>query len=350
MATVDLPLHRGRAPYWLFKRMVSLARAISLYIIEEYSPRELVRRLSNPFWFQSLSLVLGFDWHSSGTTTTTIGALVKATEDFDCFHVVGGKGKHGIHAQERLKEILSNSDVPTYKEEFILTSDRLSAKVDSSIVQDGYEIYLHSTFFSEDGEVGVVNQGMNVKGGFARRYHWTPEELKEAIYKPHSIVGKRLREVFHLLGEGNEALRKDILSVVEDGEMLRIRFPRRHAVMSVDLTKRDLEFFQSITGRKFSSFKELALVKGLGKKRLRALALISSLIYGHEGDWRDPVKYAYAHGGKDGIPFPVDRKVYDDSISFLSEAVENAKVEERLRERAKTILRRLYREYFSSLS
>ncbi len=338
MRAVDLPLHTGHAPRWLFEKMVRLSRLIALHIVEEYGTREFLERLANPYWFQAFSMVIGFDWHSSGTTTTALGALKEALNGSSPIFVAGGKGRAALKTPEMVHRGALLFSLSYAKAQQLERMSRLSAKVDSVAVQDGYALYHHTLVFDEKGNAVVVQQGMNAQRKYARRYHWLPPSSS----LEHNIGGVRHEAVLHFVGREAEGLRRavvDAASSLKDVEVA-LRFPERHAILKQDLTKRDWAVLKALEEYQPRSFEELLLFKGLGGKKLRALALTASLIYGEELQWKDPVKYAYAHGGKDGIPYPVDREAYEESIAFLQEALEGAPVERQERARA---LRRLAR-------
>ncbi|MGB9719062.1 MAG: DUF763 domain-containing protein [Candidatus Anstonellales archaeon] len=325
MQTIDLPLHPGQCPRWLFERMVKLAREISKVIVLEYGTSEFIRRLSMPLWFQSLSCVLGFDWHSSGTTTTTTAALKIALEDVDGIAGAGGKGKTGLKTPQEIEEKGERMGLSSAKAEELVKASRLTAKVDSSCIQDGYSIYHHAFFFDENGNFAVIQQGM--KEEWARRYHWNTSN--NFLEGNESIIGFYEKDVLNMTGKEAREGRNASLDVLKEGEYLKM--PARHEIFPEDFSKREREFFNKLREFDPKNYEELLLFKGMGGKKVRALALIANLIYGVELDWKDPVKYSFAHGGKDGIPYPVDKPNYDESIGFLKEAVEKAEIGERER-------------------
>ncbi len=327
---VSLPLHNGKCPSWLYPRMRKLTKAIVKYVIEEYGEEELINRIANPMWFQSLSNVIGFDWHSSGTTTTTTAALKDALKEEENIVAAGGKGKTSLKTPE---EIVKGGEKLEVEVDKLVEASRIIAKVDNSMIQDGYSLY-HHTFFFTRKSFAVVQQGMNKSNRRARRYHWNNE--MRYFDMEQILVGIREKNVLVISGKDKEKLRKEMLDIVKDDYY----FPKRHGIKMSDLSKRDIVFFQKVKEISPSNFKEFLLLKGLGAKRLRALALIASLIYGEELEWKDPVKYSFAHGGKDGIPFPVDKKMYDENIAFLEESIENSKL--RKEEKGKA-LKKLYK-------
>ncbi|MGB9902367.1 DUF763 domain-containing protein [Methanothrix sp.] len=339
--TADLPLHDGRAPPWLFRRMRLLAGEIARAIIYEYDERELLRRISDPFWFQAFSCVLGFDWHSSGTTTTTTGALKASLRPEDGVVVAGGKGAASMSTPEEILRYGEIFSLPDRKIEELIRASRLSAKVDNALVQDGYRLYHHAFILTSDGEWAVVQQGMNER--YARRYHWLSDGLHSMIEEPHTAICTQRLEprVLDLTSRESRENRQATLDLVRDGPAhLRrytaqrsledfpqvLRMPARHEILPVDIGRDGLRILQAAYELQPGSYEELISLKGMGPKRIRALSLISELIFGAPPSWRDPARYSFAHGGKDGHPYPVDRENYDRSIEHLREALQEAKL------------------------
>ncbi len=316
----QLPLHHGKAPKWLFFRMVKLSKVICRIICENYGERELLNRMANGFWFQALGCVLGFDWHSSGITTTTLGALKIALTEMDVgIRIVGGKGQaHKIEKELDTTSIILGIE---NKKEEIFNMSRLVAKLDNACVQDNHDIYQHSIIVDEKARWVIVQQGMNKEHKSARRYHfhycWKPFEKAREIAGPD-----KLNRVLNLSDKRQEELRKAIVDAIKETEVVKL--PRHHLITTLDLSEKDVKFLKFVEELNPKDFKELLLVKGMGKKKIRALALTANLIYGSPLDWKDPIKYAFAHGGKDGTPFPVDKKLYDETIGFFKEIIANA--------------------------
>lgn len=339
----DLPLHGGSAPRWLFKRMVPLSRGIVAALIEERGSDELLRRLSDPFWFQALSCVIGFDWHSSGTTTVTCGAMKEALKDGGLGVVMaGGKGAASRKAPQEITRSSEDFGISGWKTERLVYSSRMSAKVDSAAVQDGHQLYHHAFFLNDKGNWTVIQQGMSPETGFARRYHWLHDRVQSFVVEPHfSIIGERAGEVLDMTAAASEDSRRASVDLVRDdpsGLQRRMRAvisPRQgtldtwtgDSTVSMSLpadvnweTLRRLYDFQP------RGYEELIAFKGVGPATVRALALISELIYGAEPSWRDPVKFTFAVGGKDGVPYPVDRRAMDETIEIMKKGVGEAKV------------------------
>ncbi len=331
----DSPLHSGRAPRWLFERMVRLAREISLAIVADQGPAELMRRLSDPIWFQAFGCALGFDWHSSGLTTTVCGALKEAVKDIHAdvgLVVAGGKGRASRRTPEEIRQACERLGLDA---DTLTRASKLSAKVDSAAVQDGFQLYHHVFLFTADGAWGVVQQGMNDRSRMARRYHWlTPPRFDR---DPHAAVaGSRTDEepALNLVAAEGEANRTTSVALARQGpgEVLRelttmrqISLPRHHQVRLSDLHPERLErVLLSAYEAQPGDYTALLSVPGLGAKGLRALSLVAELTYGDAASVRDPVSYAFAHGGKDGHPFPVDRATYDATIESVRRAVQEA--------------------------
>jgi uncharacterized protein len=328
--TADLPLHGGRAPRWLFERMTLLAREMTLAILSDEGIPGFMRRLADPVWFQAFGCVLGFDWHSSGLTTTACGALKQGLADLSGetgLFIAGGKGKTSRKTPAEIEAAcwITGSDPQP-----LVRASRLSAKVDSAAVQDGFQVYHHSFFFSADGSWAVVQQGMNTGSRMARRYHWLPPERFDC--EPHAaIAGPPAQQVLNLVaGEGGgnrgaavELARENPDKVVSElNRMRELAMPRHHEVTLADLhPDRLARVLLTTYERQPEDYTALLAVPGVGARALRALALVAELIYGEPASVRDPVSYAFAHGGKDGTPFPVDRETYDATIESLRRTV-----------------------------
>lgn len=351
----NLPLHYGKAPSWLFQRMKSLSKGILLFIIEEYGPEEVLRRLSDPFWFQALGCALGFDWHSSGVTTTVCGALkegLKGMEEEVGFFIAGGKGKTSRKTPLEIEEICNKVSIDGAS---LIYASRMSAKVDSAAVQDGYQLYHHTFFFTRSGQWAVVQQGMNEESRYARRYHWLSEGLRDFVCEPHwAVCCDQRKECLNLVALESETTREAITRLSSQkletllSETKRIKdlyLPKEHPIPMEEFRLERLErSFTQIYEHSPVNFEQLLGLQGIGPKTLRALTLISELIYGVKPSFRDPARFSFAHGGKDGHPYPVDRKVYDQSIEVLKEAIDRAKGGDREKMEA---FRRL--QYFKSL-
>ncbi len=345
--SADLPLHSGHVPYWLYSRMSKLGREIVRAIIYRFGRDEFLKRMSDPFWFQAFGSVLGMDWHSSGITTSVMGALKKALNPLSGelgIYICGGKGKY---SRETPNEILKISESFGVDGRSLVLASRLSAKVDNSCVQDGFNIYLHSFIVSRDGNWAVIQQGMNEGKRMARRYHWYSGSIKSLVLEPHSgIAGRNVGEIVNLSDRRAEEaqekiveftresvdkqlreLEKIVRSAVAKGENPSLKMPSRHSIGIKDINLKRLGAILAVAyERQFDFFKDFLLLKGVGPRTLQALSLVSEIIYGKPTRFRDPARFAFAHGGKDGHPFPVKTKTYDESIKILKEAVESARI------------------------
>jgi hypothetical protein len=342
--TVNLPLHGGKAPAWLFSRMTRLSREIVLLIVSEYGADEILKRISDPLWFQAFGCVLGFDWHSSGVTTTVCGALkesIKGLEKELGFYIAGGKGGTSrktpseiISAQEKLGRDFSH----------LVYSSRITAKVDNNALQDGYQLYHHSFFFTADGKKwAVIQQGMNDTNGMARRYHWISSKVTDYVCEPHSAIccdgtsnilnlididsSQARKTIAELSCEKPEILLRD-LDKIFNNKNIAIELPARHHIIPGDMDRnRFKKILLSTYENKPGNFENLLSMQGVGPVTIRALALISELIYGVKYSIKDPARFSFAHGGKDGIPYPVNRENYDRSISMLHKAIKESRID-----------------------
>lgn len=334
----QLPLHGGKAPSWLFSRMTRLAREIVCHIVSEYGSGEVLVRLSDPYWFQAFGSVLGFDWHSSGVTTTTCGAVkegIKGLERDLGLYAAGGKGGASRKTPDQITracERLSQNPAD------LVHASRISAKVDNSAVQDGFQLYHHSFFFTDKREWCLVQQGFNDSCRSARRYHWLSKGLGSFVEEPHTAICSDSRaETLDLTARESRGTRDAVTEIAgqPDRGVLRDmeRFPNlvmpdRHWVKAVDINPKYLRKIMLKTyEERPGSFEELLSIRGVGPKTLRALTLVSELIYGTRASVKDPARFSFAHGGKDGTPFPVDRETYEKTISVLHDALRRARVE-----------------------
>lgn len=323
----DLPLHSGHTPRWLFERMVKLSRAISEIIIFEFGKDEFLRRISDPFFFQSFSCALGFDWHSSGTTTTTMGALKTAKlEDFG-IAILGGKGKASRKTPEEIAKLGEKFSLPEKNLNGLKYASKISAKVDNACVQDNFQLYHHSFVVSEDGNWSVVQQGMNSETKYARRYHWLSEKISSFVIEPHAAICCDTRgKTLNMVAEENSDARKCSVDLVKDNPKNLLKYLRMPEFHEIDL--KNYKTLMNAYEMQPKNFEELIAIKGVGAKNIRALALLSNLIFGAEISWRDPAKFSFAHGGKDGTPYPIDRESYHKSVEIISDAIRQAKINE----------------------
>lgn len=352
----DLPLHNGRAPRWLFSRMKKLAKALVTVIVEEYGERELLKRISDPYWFQALGCVLGFDWHSSGITTVVSGALREVLDGGNLgLKACGGKGKKALEAPREIQIKGEELGLSSHKIRELKRASFLAAKVDNAVLQDGYSIYHHLLVMSERGDWAVVQQGMRTDLRYARRYHWIGENLQCFVVEPHSaIVGpRREREVLNMVALESEGARRasvdlsrekpdklaSLVAKVRHGTTLERWLWGVESKLSRHRVEKYLKMPWNINWKALkiayevqpSNYEELIGIRGIGPGTIRGLALISELVYGEDVSWRDPVKFSFAFGGKDGVPFPVRREDMDSSIQFLEESIRMAELGDRER-------------------
>ncbi len=311
--------------------MKKLAQPIVRIILEEFGEKEFFERMANPVFFQSFSNVLGFDWNSSGATTVLIGVLksVLNTPDFQ-IRVAGGKGKEGLKTPEQILNFAEELEIPEKRAEELVNLSRFAAKVDTTAIQDGYEIYHHCVIFSKKRFL-VIQQGMNTCNRMARRYHWYPNFEMKCENQHSGIIAEKIEQnVLNLTSKSSRENRETSLDVVRDGRVKRdyrklLSLVRYRDGISVP-RKVNWKALEVAYNLQPSNFEELLLVKGIGRGTVRALALISDLIYCKEYSKQDPAKYCFAVGGKDGVPFPVDRERYDEVIEFLRDAVKQAEL------------------------
>ena len=389
----------GKCPPWLFRRMVSLGHEMTRVLIAEYGPDEFVKRLADPVWFQSLGTVLAFDWNASGLTTILTAALKESIRgqerDLGVF-ICGGKGKTSRKTPDEITDWGQRLSLPGEKTDNLVYNSKMSAKVDSSLIQDGYQIYHHSFIFSRNGAWAVVQQGMNAKDQTARRYHWFSDDIKDLIVEPHKgIASQRISTLNNTLNMSSkksdknrqistELVNSNYKTIMKDIEIIRrhssdlsrmtsyrpssvipahhnvipaeagiqsadqekkgfwssqndekvtlISLARKefktHPVMAEDFSKsKYLErILGKLTDERPKTYEDLVATKGVGPKTIRALSLVSEIIYGADASYEDPARYSFAHGGKDATPYPVDKETYDKTINTLQEAVKKTKI------------------------
>ncbi len=330
----DLPLHYGRVPQWLAERMTSLGGAIVEAIILEYGKPEVLKRLSDPLWFQSFGCVLGMDWHSSGITTSVMGALKRAINPRSHelgIYICGGRGRHSRKTPEELIAIAAKTGLDG---DALVRSSKLAAKVDNTAIQDGFQLYLHNFILTNEGEWAVVQQGLNDASGMARRYHWHSTEFQSYLNSPHSgITGENQGLILNLADDQAAVTRNSIVNIAKENpermmaEIRKIVMPRHHEVMASDVNMKRLGAILTLAHEKqLADFEPLLLLEGVGPRAIQSLALVSEVIYGSPTRFNDPARFSFAHGGKDGHPFPVPLKVYDETINVLKTSIEKAKI------------------------
>jgi len=336
--------------------MTGLSREIISLMVMEFGTREVLAKLSDPYWFQALGCVLGFDWHSSGVTTTVCGAIkegLKGLEPELGLFVAGGKGKVSRRTPDEILQHAERHSIGADPTALVYAS-RMSAKVDNTAVQDGYQLYHHVFIFDKSGDWAVVQQGMNESNRWARRYHWLSSGVQDFVCEPHAAVCSDARGqlVLNMVAREAEDSRKTSAALASEPpdklareieRMQELSLAKYHAVLVSDLNPRSLgRILLKAYERKPENFRQLLEIQGVGPKSVRALAMIADLVYGAPASTRDPAKFSFAHGGKDGHPYPVDRRNYDRSIEVMKKAVERARVGDREKVDA---LRRLSRFY-----
>jgi hypothetical protein len=330
----DLPLHYGRVPPWLAERMTQLGGAITEAIVLEFGRAEVLKRLSDPLWFQAFGAVLGMDWHSSGITTSVMGALKKAINPQAKelgIYICGGRGKHSRQTPNELLKVAEQTGLNGLA---LVESSRLAAKVDNTAIHDGFQLYLHNFIVTADGEWTIVQQGLNDASGMARRYHWHSTDFQSYLNSPHAgVTGENQGLILNLAHSNASATRDGILKLTEEHpekmmqEVRKIVMPRHHEVRASDVNMKRLGAILTLAHeQELKHFESLLLVEGVGPRAIQSLTLVSEVIYGTPSRFSDPARFSFAHGGKDGHPFPVPLKVYDESIQVLKTSVEKAKL------------------------
>jgi hypothetical protein len=330
----DLPLHNGAVPKWLYERMSKLGFAITEAILTEYGAREFLSRMSDPFWFQSFGAVMGMDWHSSGITTSVMGSLKRAINPLSKelgIYICGGKGKFSRDAPKELQLV---GDQTGLNGDELVRISRLSAKVDNTAVQDGFQLYIHNFIVSKDGDWTVIQQGMRDGDAMARRYHWHSQHVRSFVEEPHTAVcGINQGQILNLTASEASGARKSILGITQEKpelmmqEIQHLVMPGHHDVQSKDVDLRRLGSILWLAHEtEPKDFEDLLLLEGVGPRTVQSLALVSEVIHGTPSRFRDPARFSFAHGGKDGHPFPVPTKTYDEVIDTLQKAVQKAKI------------------------
>jgi hypothetical protein len=350
-------LDYGKCPPWLFERMVKLSREMMWAIVQEEGADEFVKRISDPVWFQSLGTVLAFDWNASGLTTILTAALKEAIRGYEQqlgLFICGGKGKTSLKTPEQIGYWAERLNMEPKHANALIYNSKMAAKVDSSLVQDGFDIYHHSFFFSKNGAWTVVQQGMNTQKQSARRYHWYSQDLKDLIEEPHSgitsnvhvknildmtsVKSKQNRQMgTELVSQGFNTLMKDIkllskyytpvsqtVTLEHKGQQLKLLNLENkeffwHPAVKEDFSKSKYlqKILWKLSDQQPKNYEQLVATEGVGPMTIRALALVAEVIYGAKPSYEDPARYSFAHGGKDATPYPVDKKTYDETIAHL---------------------------------
>jgi len=333
----DLPLHGGRVPQWLAQRMTQLGTAIAEAIIRDYGTSMFLSRLSDPFWFQALGSVMGMDWHSSGITTSVMGALKRGLTPHAGelgLYICGGRGRFSRNTPQELRAIANRRG---FDGEALVRISRLTARIDNNAIADGFQIYLHSFIVTANGEWAVVQQGLNNDSGMARRYHWHSVSVRDFVDAPHSaIVGENQGTIMNLVDAQAKPAQDALLRITRDNpeatlkDARHLQLPARHEVRAMDIDVKRLGAVLALAyDRELHDFAELLLLEKLGPRTLQSLALIAEVVHGTPSRFDDPARFSFAHGGKDRHPFPVPLKTYDESLNYLRTSLDRAKLGDR---------------------
>jgi hypothetical protein len=333
----DLPLHGGRVPQWLAERMTMLGTAITETIIHDYGTSAFLSRLSDPFWFQALGAVMGMDWHSSGITTSVMGALKRGLAPRANelgIYICGGRGRHSRNTPHELRQIAARRG---FDGEALVRTSRLTARIDNNAIADGFQIYLHSFVLAANGEWTVVQQGLNDQSGMARRYHWHSASVQDFVAEPHTgIVGEPQGVIMNLVDAQAKPAQTAMLDIVREhpdrtlSATRHLLLPAHHDVRAPDVDLKRLGAVLAIAyERDLHDFAELLLLEKLGPRTLQSLALVAEVVHGAPSRFNDPARFSFAHGGKDGHPFPVPLKTYDESLNFLRASLDAARIGDR---------------------
>jgi hypothetical protein len=333
----DLPLHGGRVPQWLAERMTKLGTAITETIVRDYGAPAFLSRLSDPFWFQAFGSVMGMDWHSSGITTSVMGALKRGLApraDELGIYICGGRGRFSRNTPQELRLIAERRG---FDGEALVRTSRLTARIDNNAIADGFQIYLHSFVVTSSGEWAVVQQGLNDQSGMARRYHWHSASVRDFVAEPHTgIVGENQGVIMNLVDAQAKPAQNALLDIARENPETtlntarRLSLPRHHEVRAQNINLKRLGAVLAVAyDRDLHDFAELLLLENLGPRTLQSLALVAEVAHGAPSRFSDPARFSFAHGGKDRRPFPVPLKTYDESINFLRTLLDTAKVGDR---------------------
>ena len=333
----DIPLHGGRVPQWLADRMTKLGVAITEAIVHDYGTGVFLSRLSDPFWFQALGAVLGMDWHSSGVTTSVMGALKRGLApraDELGIYICGGRGRFSRNTPQELRAIAERQG---FDGEALVRTSRLTARVDNNAIADGFQIYLHNFVVTAKGEWAVVQQGMNDRSGMARRYHWHSAAVRDFVAEPHTgIVGEHQGTIMNLVDAQAKAAQTALLDIAHEKPATTLdaarylRMPAHHDVRARNVDLKRLGAVLAVAyERDLRDFADLLLLENLGPRTLQSLVLIAEVVHGAASRFSDPARFSFAHGGKDRHPFPVPLKTYDESLNYLRSSLDAAKLGDR---------------------
>lgn len=330
----DLPLHGGRVPQWLATRMTQLGTGITEAIVRDYGTSGFLSRLSDPFWFQAFGAVMGMDWHSSGITTSVMGALKRGLSPRANelgLYICGGRGRFSRNTPNELKSVGERRGLDA---DALVRTSRLTARIDNNAIADGFQIYLHNFVVTSSGEWAVVQQGLNDKTGMARRYHWHSASVRDFVSEPHTgIVGESQGTIMNLVDTQARPARSALLEIAHERPektlqaARHLKLPAHHEVCAKDVDLKRLGAVLAVAyERDLHDFAELLLLENLGPRTLQSLALVAEVVHGAPSRFADPARFSFAHGGKDRHPFPVPLKTYDESLNVLRTALDTARV------------------------
>ena len=330
----DLPLHGGRVPQWLATRMTQLGTGITEAIVRDYGTSGFLSRLSDPFWFQALGAVMGMDWHSSGITTSVMGALKRGLAPRANelgLHICGGRGRFSRNTPNELRLL---GERRGFDADALVRTSRLTARIDNNAIADGFQIYLHNFVVTSSGEWAVVQQGLNDQTGIARRYHWHSATVRDFVAEPHTgIVGENQGTIMNLVDAHARPAQSALLEIAQERPektlqaARHLKLPSHHDVRPKDVDLKRLGAVLAVAyERDLHDFAELLLLENLGPRTLQSLALVAEVVHGAPSRFTDPARFSFAHGGKDRHPFPVPLKTYDESLNVLRTALDAARV------------------------
>jgi hypothetical protein len=333
--TADLPLHGGRVPQWLAQRMTALGAGITEAIVHDYGASGFLSRLSDPFWFQAFGAVMGMDWHSSGITTSVMGALKRGLAPRANelgLYICGGRGRFSRNTPNELRSL---GERRGFDADALVRTSKLTARIDNNAIADGFQIYLHNFVVTANGEWAVVQQGLNDRTGMARRYHWHSASVRDFVTEPHTgIVGENQGTIMNLVDNQAKPAQTALLEIAHERPektlqaARHLKLPVHHEVRAKDVDLKRLGAVLAVAyERDLHDFAELLLLENLGPRTLQSLALVAEVVHGAPSRFSDPARFSFAHGGKDRHPFPVPLKTYDETLNILRKGLDAAKVD-----------------------
>ena len=331
---MGMPLHFGKMPRWLTERMGNMGLAIVESVVQNYGKSEMLTRMSDPNWFQAFGAVMGMQWNSSGVTASVLGSLRRKTNPRAKelgIYILGGKGRYSYYAPNQIRNVSNQHGL---KGNELVKSCYLTRKIDNNAIMDGYNLYQQYFILTDEGEWTNISQGMNTKTRRARRYHWHSPTVRSFVDDPHTgIVGKKGKPIINLVDSRADNVRNNIINLTHEkpmkvlNECKKMSLPNRHDVRESDVNMKRLgAVLEMAYNNGIDNFEDLMMLKGVGPKTLKSLALVSEVIHGDSSRFEDPSRFSFAVGGKDGRPHPVDTKAYDETIEMLQDSVEKSKL------------------------